>query len=102
MANPTNEGLLDNLLPIWTGRELEKKEIIEILEESEGDNDKGRIFMDANKKTIMLNTKIHLGYGFPCNPGTPRNQRLNDVRNNAKMTPKMMKPVLKAIKPGVP
>ena len=65
---------------------------------SEGDKDKGRIFMDANKKTIILNTKIHLGYGFPCEPGTSRNQRLNDVRNNAKMTQKMMKPVLKAIR----
>jgi hypothetical protein len=39
MANPTKEGLIDNLLPIWTGRELEKDEVIEILEESEGDND---------------------------------------------------------------
>jgi hypothetical protein len=76
-----------------------KSEIIEILEESEGDNDKGRIFMAANKKTIILNTKIRIGYGFPCEPGTSRNQRLNDVINNEKMTQKMMKPVLKAIKP---
>ena len=88
MANPTNEGLVDNLLPIWAGRELEKIEIIKILEESEGDNAKGRIFMDANKKTIILNTKIHLGYGFPCETGTSRYQRLTDVRNNEKMTQK--------------
>ena len=85
LANPTKEGLIDNLLPISTGRELEKSELIEILEESEGDNDKGRIFMAANKKTIIPNTKIHVGYGFPCEPGTSRNQRLNDVRNNEKM-----------------
>ena len=64
-----------------------------------GDNEKGRIFMSANKKTIILNTKIHLGYGFPCEPGTSKYQRLNDVRNNEKMKMKMMKPVLKAIKP---
>ena len=101
MANATMEGLIDNLLPIWTGRELEKNEILEILEESEGDNEKGRIFMDANKKTIILNTKVHLGYGFPCEPGTSRNQRLNEVRNNEKMTQKMMKPVLKALKPQI-
>ena len=62
LANPTNEDMVDNLLPIWTGREVEKKQIIEILEESEGDNDKGRIFMDANEKTIILNTKIHYGH----------------------------------------
>ena len=36
MENPTKEGLEDNLLPIWTGRELEKSEIIKILEESDG------------------------------------------------------------------
>jgi len=99
MANPTNDGLIDKLLPIWSGRELDKEEILEILEESEGNNDKGRIFMSANQKTIILNTKIHLGYGFPCEPGTSKNQRLNDVRNNEKMKMKMMKPVLKAIKP---
>jgi hypothetical protein len=100
MANPTKEGLIDNLLPIWMGRELEKKEVIEILEECEGDNDKGRIFMSANKRTIILNTKIHLGFGFPCEPGTSRYQRLNDVRNNEKMTKKIMKPLLKSIKPN--
>ena len=57
--------------------------------------------MDATKKTIILNTKIHMGYGFPYEPGTSRNQRLNDVRNNAKTTNKMMKPVLKALKPQI-
>ena len=50
MANPTKEGLIDNLLPIWSGRELEKKEIIKILEESECDNDKGRFLFSANKR----------------------------------------------------
>ena len=68
----------------------------------EGDKEKGRIFMDANKKTIIFNTKIHLGYGFPCEPETSRNQRLNDVKNNEKMTQKIIKPVLKAIKPQLP
>ena len=55
--------------------------------------------MAANKKTIILNTKIHLGYGFPCEPGTSRNQRLSDVRNNEKMTKKIMTPELTAFKP---
>ena len=63
-------------------------------------NHKGRICMSANKRTIMLNTKIHLGFGFPCEPGTSRFQRLNDVSNNEKKTQKMMKPVLKSIKPN--
>ena len=58
-------------------------------------NDRGRIIMDANKKTIILNTKIHLGYGFPCEPGTSRNERLNNVRNYEKI----MKLALKAKKP---
>ena len=89
LANQSNKDLVDNLLPIWTGRELDKQEIIEILEESEGDNDKGRIF--------ILNTNIHLGYGFPCKPATLMNQRLNDVRNNTKLR---QKPVLKTRKPA--
>ena len=53
------------------------------------------------QKTIRLNTKIHLGYGFPYEPGTSRTQRLNDIRNNEKMTRKIMKPVLKALKPQI-
>ena len=57
--------------------------------------------MDANKKNIILNTKIHLGYGLPCEPGTSRNQRLNDVRKYEKMIQKMMKPGLKALKPQI-
>ena len=65
MANPTNEGLVDNLLPIWTGRELEKYEIIEILEESEGDNKKGRIFMDTNKKQYYTQHKNPPWIWFP-------------------------------------
>ena len=63
---------------------MEEKETLEILEECEGDNNKGRIFMDANKKTVILNTKLHLGFGFPCKPGTSKLQRLNDVRNGEK------------------
>ena len=53
---------------------------------------------DANKRTIILNTKLHLGFGFPCKPGTSRFQRLNDIRNNDKMRVKMMNPVLKSVK----
>jgi hypothetical protein len=99
MANPTNKGLIDNLLPIWMGREIEEKETIEILEECEGDKEKGRIFMSAKKRTIILNTKIHLGFGFPLEPGTSRFQRLNDVRNKENMKIYMMNPVLKSVKP---
>ena len=95
LANPTTTGLIDNLLPIWVGREMEEKETLEILEECEGDNNKGRIFMDANKRTVILNTKLHLGFGFPCKPGTSKLQRLNDVRNGDKIRVRMMNPVLK-------
>ena len=77
---------------------MEKKETLEILEECEGENNKGRIFMNANKRTILLNTKLHLGFGFPCKPRTSKFQRLNDVRNNEKMKVKMMTPVLKSVK----
>ena len=49
LANPTVAGLIDNLLPIWMGREMGESETLEILEECEGENNKGRIFMNANK-----------------------------------------------------
>ena len=75
-----------------------ESETLEILEECEGENNKGRIFMNANKKTIILNTKLHLGFGFPCKPGNSKLQRLNDVRNGDKMKTKMMTPVLKKIR----
>ena len=48
------------------------------------------------KKTVILNTKLHLGFGFPCKPGTSRLHRLNDVRNGDKMKVRMMNPVLKS------
>ena len=77
---------------------MEEKETLEILEECEGDNNKGRIFMDANKQIVILNTKLHLGFGFHCKPGTSELQRLNDVRNSEKMKVRMMNPVLKSSK----
>ena len=55
-----NEELVDNLIPIWTGRELDKHEIIEMVEETEGDNAKGRIFMGANKNTVILVLDFHV------------------------------------------
>ena len=61
-----------NTVPTCTEKEgsvrYQPQELIEILEESEGDNDKGRVFIDANKKTIILNKKVHLGFGFLCEP----------------------------------
>ena len=34
LANPMNKDLDDNLIPIWTGRELDKLEIIEMPDET--------------------------------------------------------------------
>ena len=43
------------------------KETLEILEESEGDNDKGRIFMDATKKLSSLTQSSTLALASPAN-----------------------------------
>ena len=40
LANPTVAGLIDNLLPIWMGREMGESETLEILEECEGENNR--------------------------------------------------------------
>ena len=44
MTTPTNKWLTDNLLPLWTGRELSELETLELLEEVEGKTDKGKLF----------------------------------------------------------
>ena len=36
MTTPTNKGLTDNLLPLWTGCELSELETLELLEEVQG------------------------------------------------------------------
>jgi hypothetical protein len=41
MNNPTNTGLTNNLLPLWTGHELSESKTLELLEEVEGKTDKG-------------------------------------------------------------
>ena len=51
MTNPTNKNLTDNLLPLWTGRELTKMETLELLEEVEGKTDKGKLFKYSKKTT---------------------------------------------------
>ena len=44
MTTPTKKGLTDNLLPLWTGRELSESETLDLLEEVEGKTDKGKLF----------------------------------------------------------
>ena len=43
MTKPTNKGLTDNLLELWTGQELSEIETLELLEEVEGKTDKGKL-----------------------------------------------------------
>ena len=48
MTNPTNKDLTNNLLPLWTDRELTRIETLELLQEVEGTSDKGRMFNYSN------------------------------------------------------
>ena len=57
MTNPTNKNLTNNLLPLWTGKELTKMETLELLEEVEGKTEKGKLFKLSNKNTVGLKTK---------------------------------------------
>ena len=41
LTNPMNSGLTQNLLPLWTGRELTETETLELLEEVERENRQG-------------------------------------------------------------
>ena len=49
LTNPMNSGLTQNLLPLWTGKELTKTEKIELLEEVERKTDKAKLFDYSNK-----------------------------------------------------
>ena len=52
-TNPSNTDLVENMLPFWTGNEITREETLEIFQEHEGNEGKGRIFMDINKRSIQ-------------------------------------------------
>ena len=81
MTNPTNRNLIDNLLPLWTGRELTKMETLELLEEVEGKTDKGKLFKLSNKNTVVLKTKVMDNFRFPITSKDHLNHRLNEIKN---------------------
>ena len=85
-----NTDLVENMLTFWTGHGITREETLEILQEHEGNEGKGRIFMDMNKKSIIINTKLNLGFNFPSKPGTSAEMHLNDVKNGFKVKNKMM------------
>ena len=84
-ANPSNNDLVENMIPLWTGREISPNDTVKLLEEYEGNDGKGKIFMDVNKKTVITNTKINLSFSFLSKPGPSGQTRLNDVRNGNKV-----------------
>ena len=60
-----NSGLTENLLPLWTGRELTETETLELLEEVEGKTDKAKMFNYSNKNTVVLKTSVNNNFRFP-------------------------------------
>ena len=93
-TNPGNKDLVENMLPFWTENEITQEETIEILQEYEGNEGKGRILMDVNKRSIIINTKPNLGYNFPSEFGKSGEMRLFDVKNGQKFKNKVTTPVI--------
>ena len=83
MTNPTNTGLTNNLLQLWTGDELSEAETLEIIEEVEEKIYKGKLFNSYNKNTIIL--KTHNNLRFPIVSWDYREHRLNKKRNRDKI-----------------
>ena len=81
MTKPTNKGLTDNLLPLWTGCELSEAEALELLEEVEGKTDNDKLFNYSNKNTIILKTLVQNNFRFPIVPKDYIEHRLNEKRN---------------------
>ena len=70
-----NSGLTQNLLPLWTGRELTETETLELLEEVEGKTDKAKLFDYSNKNTVVLKVSVNNNFRFPivhCDYATNR------------------------------
>ena len=89
MTTPTNKGLTENLLPLWTGRELSEQETLKLLEEVEGRTDKGKLFNYSNKNTVVLKTQVHNNMRFPIVQKDYVEHRLNEKRNCEKIKKKM-------------
>ena len=85
MTNPTNKNLTNNLLPLWTGKELTDSETIELLEEVEGKTDKGKLFKLSNKNTVVLKTKVMDNFRFPILNKDHLDHRINEIRNIGKI-----------------
>ena len=77
-----NSGLTQNLLPLWTGRELTETETIALLEEVEGKTDKAKLFSYSNKNTLVLKTSVNNNFRFPIIPKDYTAHRLNERQNN--------------------
>ena len=89
MTNPTNKNLTNNLLPLWTGKELTKLETLELLEEVEGKTEKGKLFLLSNKNTVVLKTKVMNNFRFPITSKDHLNHRINEINNIEKIKVKL-------------
>ena len=90
MTNPTNKNLTNNLLPLWTGKELTKLETLELLEEVEGKTEKGKLFLLSNKNTVVLKTKVMNNFRFPITSKDFLNHRINEINNIDKIKVKLL------------
>ena len=89
LTNPMNSGLTQNLLPLWTGKELTKTETIELLEEVEGKTDKAKLFDYSNKNTVVLKTSVLNNFRFPIVTKDYATHRLNERKNNQRIKYKL-------------
>ena len=85
---------MENMLPFWMENEITREDTIEILQEHEGNEGKGRIMMDVNIRSIIINTKLNLGFNFPSDSGKSGEMRLYDVKSGRKFKNKLSTPVL--------
>ncbi len=82
------------MLPFWTENEITREDTIEILQEYEGNEGKGRILMDVNKRSIIINTRLNMGYNFPGEIGKSGEMRLYDVKSGQKFKNRLTTPVV--------
>jgi hypothetical protein len=61
-------------------------ELPEALIDREGEDFRGKIFLGANRKLHILESKVHKSFDFPITTQNSKYHKINEVKNYSRMT----------------
>ena len=65
ICNKKNERLVNEMIPLWTGREIYEQELPGILQDTMGNSVLGKIFLLGNKRHFILQRRANDTFAFP-------------------------------------